>query len=129
MSDVFPISPPSALEVPVQRWPPQKLDLDGTTLHDVEVTSSVIWLCPTAPTTVTGFAPSPALGENPDGQMLWMINEGAHTVTIAQDDAGSVAANRYFGNAGADLVIPPFGGGAFLIYNATAPGVLPVGWR
>jgi hypothetical protein len=52
------------------------------------------------------------------GRHLWLTNSGSFDITLKMQDVLSVAANRFWGNGGADVVLSPQMS-AYVIYSAT----------
>lgn len=50
--------------------------------------------------TITGFA-------NPDSGLKWLVNVGSNNIVIANDNAGSLAANRVLCHTGANITLNP----------------------
>lgn len=52
------------------------------------------------------------------GRHLWLWNSGSFTITLKNSNVGSAAANRFVGNAGADVALAA-AKGVHLVYSAT----------
>lgn len=66
--------------------------------------TSILRVASDAPRTITGIA----TGAN--GRLLYVMNGGSYPITLAHEDSGSTAANRFYLENNADAVIAPNSG-------------------
>jgi hypothetical protein len=86
--------------------------LSGTNNNlGISATATVARIETAGTTTITGIA------SGAEGRVLLLEVKGAHSVTLANDNAGSTAANRFYTLSGADQTIPTKGG-AVLVYSS-----------
>lgn len=113
------ISPPGATNrvvsdgVVFSHTTPESIKLSYTsaapatgTYHDYVVGSSLLRLAPTGNITITGIERTLAGDTTPIGREITIVNQSAFTVTLAHENTGSSALNRFQLPGAANIVIP-----------------------
>lgn len=66
--------------------------------------------------TTNGDATFTGLVAGADGQLVWVWNQGTNLLTLANQNAGSTAANRF---RGLDDILIPANGSVLIFYDAS----------
>lgn len=85
--------------------PAQQIDLSGGDNHDLEISSSVVHLNPSADSDgITGFRTNAYEA----GEVLYLTNiHSGGRVMLKHDDANSTEGRRIFSRTGRDVILPP----------------------